>query len=110
MVPFDYEKVIASVKKTGRILIAGDACDRGSYLSDLARNIADFCFDDLDAPPVVLGSRNWITPAFELEADFFPQPDWFVDVIHERILPLPGHTAQRSFTDVELLRRAKHGV
>jgi 2-oxoisovalerate dehydrogenase E1 component len=110
MVPFDYEKVIASVKKTGRILIAGDACDRGSYLSDLARNIADFCFDDLDAPPVVLGSRNWITPAFELEEHFFPQPDWFVDIVHERILPLAGHTPKRSFTDVELLRRSKHGV
>ena len=36
MVPFNYEKVIASVKKTGKILLASDACDRGSYLNDLA--------------------------------------------------------------------------
>ena len=29
LVPFNYEKVLASVKKTGRIVIAGDACARG---------------------------------------------------------------------------------
>ena len=40
LVPFNYEKVIASVKKTGRIIIAGDASARGSYLNDLAANIA----------------------------------------------------------------------
>jgi 2-oxoisovalerate dehydrogenase E1 component len=110
MVPFDYEKVIASVKKTGKILLASDACDRGSYLNDLARNINDLCFDYLDAPAVVLGSRNWITPAFELEEHFFPQADWFIDLIHERILPIPGYTPTRSFNDTEMLRRAKLGV
>ena len=110
MVPFNYAKVIESVKKTGRILLASDACDRGSYLSDIARNINDFCFDDLDAPAVVLGSRNWITPAFELEEHFFPQKDWIIDIIHERILPIPGHTPRRSFTDVELARRNQLGV
>ncbi len=110
MVPFNYEKVIASVKKTGKILLASDACDRGSYLNDLARNINDLCFDDLDAPAVVLGSRNWITPAYELEEHFFPQVDWFIDIIHERILPIPGYTPTRSFNDVEMMRRARLGV
>lgn len=110
MVPFNYEKVVASVKKTGKILLSSDACDRGSYLNDLARNINDLCFDDLDAPAVVLGSRNWITPAYELEEHFFPQKDWFIDIIHQRILPIPGYTPTRSFNDVELMRRAKLGV
>jgi len=73
LVPFNYEKVIQSVKKTGRIVIAGDASERGSFLNDLARNITDLAFDYLDAPPAVLGSRNWITPAYELEYAFFPQ-------------------------------------
>jgi len=110
MVPFDFEKVVASVKKTGKILLSSDACDRGSYLNDLARNINDLCFDYLDAPAVVLGSRNWITPAYELEEHFFPQKDWFIDIIHERIQPIPGYTPTRSFNDVELMRRAKLGV
>jgi len=110
MVPFNYDKVIESVKKTGKIIVAGDACDRGSYLSELARNIGDFCFNDLDAPVVVLGSRNWITPAYELEDSFFPQTSWFVDIFHERIQPIPGYIADKSFTDVELIRRNKLGV
>lgn len=110
MVPFNYEKVMASVKKTGKIIVAGDACDRGSYLSELARTINDLCFDDLDAPAVVLGSRNWITPAFELEEYFFPQASWFVDIFHERIQPIPGYVADKSFTDVEMIRRNKLGV
>lgn len=110
MVPFNFEKVVESVKKTGKILLSSDACDRGSYLNDLARNINDLCFDDLDAPAVVLGSRNWITPAYELEDHFFPQADWFVDIIHERIMPIAGYTPTRSFGDVEMIRRGKLGV
>lgn len=110
LVPFNFEKVIESVRKTGRIVLASDACERGSYLNDLARNINDLCFDHLDAPAVVLGSRNWITPAFELEEHFFPQADGFIDIIHERLLPLPGHAPRHSFTDVEMMRRAKLGV
>ncbi|MHB1453267.1 MAG: alpha-ketoacid dehydrogenase subunit alpha/beta [Saccharofermentanales bacterium] len=110
MVPFNFEKVIESVRKTGKIVLSSDACDRGSYLNDLARNINDLCFDDLDAPAVVLGSRNWITPAYELEEHYFPQPDWFVDIIHQRIMPIPGYTPNRSFSDVEMIRRGKLGV
>src|SRR5690606_36581828 len=74
LVPFNYEKVIESVKKTGKIIIAGDATERGSFLNDLATNISQLTFDYLDAPVCVLGSRNWITPAHELEDSFFPQP------------------------------------
>ena len=110
LVPFNYEKVLASVKKTGRIIISGDASARGSFLNDLARNITELAFDDLDAPPVVIGSRNWITPCYELEDAFFPQPDWFLDAIHEKIVPLNGHVVTRNFTDGEQLRRAKAGI
>ncbi|MFY9296656.1 MAG: thiamine pyrophosphate-dependent enzyme [Caldicoprobacterales bacterium] len=110
LVPFNYEKVLESVKKTGRILLASDACERGSYLNDMARNISELAFDYLDAPPVVLGAKNWITPAFELEEYFFPQPDWFIDIIHERILPLKGHVVKNNFTKNEQIRCNRLGV
>ncbi len=57
----------------------------------MAQTITELAFDYLDAPPVVVGSRNWITPAYEMEEYFFPQPDWILDAINERILPLNGH-------------------
>jgi len=110
LVPFNYEKVIASVKKTGRILISGDATARGSFLNDLARNITELAFDYLDAPPVVVGSRNWITPAYELEEAFFPQPEWFIDAIHEKIVPLKGHVSGQNYSDLEQIRRNKLGI
>lgn len=110
LVPFNYEQVIESVKKTGRILISGDACQRGSFMNDMAQNISELAFDYLDAPPVVVGSRNWITPAYELEEHFFPQASWMIDAIHEKMLPLKGHTTTNNFTSLEQLRRGKMGV
>lgn len=110
LVPFNYEKVIESVKKTGKIIIASDACARGSFLNDMATNISQLAFDYLDAPVCVLGSRNWITPAHELETAFFPQASWFIDMIHQRIQPLKGYVPMQNFTDGEMERRAKKGI
>jgi 2-oxoisovalerate dehydrogenase E1 component len=110
LVPFNYEKVLESVKKTGRILLTSDACERGSHLKDMAQTISELAFDYLDAPPVVIGARNWITPAYELESHFFPQPTWIIDAIHEKILPLKGHTPLTNFTPGEQIRLNKLGV
>lgn len=110
IVPFNYEKVIESVKKTGRILLASDACERGSHLKDIAQNISELAFDYLDAPPVVVGAQNWITPAHELEEFFFPQAEWIIDAIHEKILPLKGHVTKTNFTKNEKLRAQRLGV
>jgi 2-oxoisovalerate dehydrogenase E1 component len=110
LVPFDYNLVLESIKKTGRILLASDACTRGSYLRDVASNIAELAFDDLDAPPVVVGSRNWITPAYEMEEYFFPQPEWILDAIHERIIPLNGHKVTTDWSVGTQLKRNRLGV
>jgi 2-oxoisovalerate dehydrogenase E1 component len=110
LTPLDYSVILESVRKTGRVLLTSDACQRGSYLNDVAQHIAELAFDDLDAPPVVVGSRNWITPAYELEKFFFPQPEWLLDAIHEKIVPLPGHAVSSNRTTVEHLRIAKQGI
>ncbi|MCS6771027.1 MAG: thiamine pyrophosphate-dependent enzyme [Kiritimatiellae bacterium] len=108
--PLDYDPLIESVRKTGRVLIAGDASERGSMMQTIAANLAQFCFDDLDAPPVVVGSRNWITPCAEMEEVFFPQAEWIVDAVHERILPLKGHTPTTNQTLAEHARRQRLGI
>lgn len=110
LTPLKYEKILESVKKTGRVVLASDACQRGSYLNDVAQNISEMAFDYLDAPPVVVGSKNWITPASELEKEFFPQSSWIIDAIHEKILPLKGHVVKNNFTDVEHLRLSSLGI
>jgi 2-oxoisovalerate dehydrogenase E1 component len=110
LVPFNYQPVIESVKKTGKIVLASDASSRGSFLKEMAHTITELAFDYLDAPPVVVGSRNWITPAFEMEEYFFPQPDWIIDAIHEKIMPLKGHSAKHDFSDQKSIELNKEGI
>jgi 2-oxoisovalerate dehydrogenase E1 component len=57
-----------------------------------------------------VGSRNWITPAAEMEQLYFPQTEWIIDAVHERILPLPGYTPATVQTAGDLLRRNRLGV
>jgi len=106
----NYDFIIESIKKTGKLLLASDACERGSFLHTIASNIQTFAFDYLDAPVTIVGSRNWITPAAEMEHLFFPQVDWIIDAVHERILPLSGYTPVTVQTTGDLLRRNNSGV
>jgi 2-oxoisovalerate dehydrogenase E1 component len=108
--PLNLDPIVESVRKTGRLLLASDAVERGSFLHTLAGNVGRVAFNYLDAPPVVVGSRNWITPATELEDTFFPQPEWILDAIHEQIVPLDGHQVSTNQTNGELLKRYRGGV
>jgi 2-oxoisovalerate dehydrogenase E1 component len=108
--PLHYEALIESAKKTGRVLLTGEAVERGCVMQSIAANLTQLAFDALDAPPVVVGSRNWITPAAELESMFFPQPEWILDAIHERILPLDGYEPSTNQTHGELARRLRFGI
>jgi 2-oxoisovalerate dehydrogenase E1 component len=108
--PLDYDLIVESVKKTGRLVLASDAAERGSFLHTVASNVQTLAFDYLDAPVAVVGSRNWITPAAEQEELYFPQKDWILDAIHERVLPLPGRAPATVQTALDLARRARKGV
>ncbi len=108
--PLNYDVIIESVKKTGKLVLASDACERGSFLHTVASHVTQAAYDYLDGPVVVVGSRNWITPAAEMESMFFPQKEWLIDAIHERLYPLPGHEVSTNQSAAELLRRSREGV
>ena len=110
LVPLDYTKIIESVKKTGKVVLVSDACARGCFMNDVAKNIMELCFDDLDAPPVVIGAKNWITPPYEFDEFFFPQASWIIDAINDKLVPLEGRVSTTGCTEAEALRRAKEGV
>lgn len=110
LVPFNYGPVIESVKKTGRIVLTSDATSRGSFLKEMAQTITELAFDYLDAPPVVVGSRNWITPAFEMEEYFFPQTAWILDTIHQKVLPLKGHVITTDYSVEKSIDLNKNGI
>ncbi|MBN2713699.1 MAG: dehydrogenase [Planctomycetes bacterium] len=108
--PLNYDMLVESVKKTGYCLMSSDACERGSYLHNVASNLTTLAFDWLDAPVAVVGAKNWITPAAEQEDSFFPQPHWLVDAVHTRLIPLKGHEPITNWTEGEMLRTNRLGV
>ena len=103
--PLDYETILTSVKKTGKVLLVGSATERGSFMHTVASHITEQAFAYLDAPPVVLGAQNWITPPAELEGAFFPNADAILDTIDQCLIPLAGHTPTTTQTAAEKMRR-----
>jgi len=81
LVPFDYEPLIASVSKTGRLLIVSEASERGSFAMTLATTVSQAAHADLAAPVRVLGAPNWIVPGAEMESTYFPGVDDVLDVV-----------------------------
>lgn len=57
IVPFDRECVFDSVKKTSRVLIAHEDVLFGGFGAEIAAQIADNCFMDLDAPIKRVGMK-----------------------------------------------------
>ena len=110
IVPFDYEPVIESLRKTHRLVVTSDACERNSFLNTVAANVALMAMDELDAPVGIVGSRNWVTPSVELEDTFFPHADWILDEIHTNILPLPGYAPTTDRSPSKRIRDARLGV
>jgi len=109
-VPFDHEVLYNSVKKTGKLILASDACERGSYLHTIAGQITQIAFDYLDAPVCVVGAHNWIVPPAEMETDYFPQPEWLLDAYHTQIKPLPGYQPLIDRTVQEFIKLSKYGI
>lgn len=108
--PLKYEMIIESVKKTGRVVLVTDGAERGSYMHTVASNIQRLAFAYLDAPVVVVGSKNWITPPAEMEQYYFEHADSIVDAIHEQILPIKDYVPKNNYTDGEFYRTSSQGV
>ena len=72
--PLDTESIFKSVKKTGRVLIINEDSIFGSIASDIAAQIAEECFEYLDAPIKRLGSMETPIPFTQnLESQYLPK-------------------------------------
>jgi 2-oxoisovalerate dehydrogenase E1 component len=45
-----------------------------------------------------------------MESIFFPQKEWIIDAIHERLYPLPGHQVTTNQKISELIKRNQLGL
>jgi 2-oxoisovalerate dehydrogenase E1 component len=80
LVPLDLETVLASVRKTGRCVVASQSVNVGSFTGEVASQIVEKAFDYLDAPVVRVGARDGIAPqSHVLEAAFLPNAQDMVE-------------------------------
>lgn len=63
LVPFDADALIASVHKTGRLVIVHEAPVRGGFGGEVAAIAAEKCFGSLKAPIMRIGSLNSPIPS-----------------------------------------------
>ena len=84
LVPLDRAAILASVRKTRRLLVVHEAIKRGGYGGEIAALVAEEAFDDLDAPPRRLaGVETPIPYAAHLERGVIPQVEDLVRVAKE---------------------------
>ncbi len=73
LVPLDMETILASVRKTGKCVVASHCVSIGSFTAEIASRIMAEAFDYLDAPVVRVGAKDGIAPqAYSLEHAFLP--------------------------------------
>ncbi len=81
LVPLDEETILASVRKTGRLVVIDEGRDRASAASHIAAVIADQGFDSLKAPVKRVTVPNVAMPyAPNAEARVFPNEERIVSV------------------------------
>ncbi|MCU0505364.1 MAG: alpha-ketoacid dehydrogenase subunit beta, partial [Chloroflexi bacterium] len=82
LVPLDMETVLASVRKTGRCVVAAQAVLIGSFVNEIVARVQAEAFDDLDGPVGRIGAANGISPQAEgLEKAFLPNADDIVRAV-----------------------------
>lgn len=62
LVPLDFDTIAESVKKTGRVIITHESCERNGYGAEVAAEIAEKLFDELDAPILRVCGANIPVP------------------------------------------------
>ena len=73
LVPLDMGAVLASVRKTGRCVVASQAVLMGSFVNEIVARVQAEAFDDLDGPVGRIGAANGISPQAQgLEEAFLP--------------------------------------
>ena len=62
LVPWDRDAVLASVRKTGRLLVLHEASRTGGFGAEIASEVSEAAFSHLDAPPVRVGGADLPIP------------------------------------------------
>jgi pyruvate dehydrogenase E1 component beta subunit len=79
--PIDWEPLLASVRKTGRLVVAQEASGFVSVGSEIAATVAERTFYTLQAPPLRVSGFDVPFPPSKLEHLFLPDADRVLEAV-----------------------------
>ena len=79
--PIDYAPIIASVQKTGRLVVASEAPGSVSILAEIAATVTERVFYSLEAPVLRVSSFDTPFPPAKLETVYLPDADRVLEAV-----------------------------
>lgn len=89
LAPIDYAPVVASVRKTGRLVVTHEAGQSGGLGAEIAASITERCFNYLEAAPVRVTGFDVPYPYSKVEMHHLPSLDRILDGV-DRALGRPN--------------------
>jgi 2-oxoisovalerate dehydrogenase E1 component beta subunit len=83
--PIDFSAIEASVRRTGRLVIAHEAPQTAGLGAEIAATITERCFNYLEAAPVRVTGHDIVYPPAKLEKHHVPDLDRILDGV-DRVL------------------------
>jgi 2-oxoisovalerate dehydrogenase E1 component beta subunit len=79
--PLDYEPIVRSVEKTGRLIVAQEAPGNVSVGSEIAATVTERAFYSLEAPVLRVSGFDAPFPPAKLESVFLPDADRILEAV-----------------------------
>ncbi len=86
--PVDYDSVAASVRKTGRVVVAHEASREAGVAAEVIASITERCFEYLESAPLRVTGHDIPYPPAKLEKYHLPDLDRILDAV-DRVLDRP---------------------
>ncbi len=86
LAPLDLDTIVASVRKTGHLVIAHEAVETGGIGAEIAARVQEAAFNELAAPVLRVGAPFAPVPtSIALERAFVPGEDQVIDAVRQSI-------------------------
>lgn len=79
--PIDYDTILESVRRTGRLVVAQEAPGSVSVGSEIAATVAERAFFSLEAPVLRVSGYNTPFPVAKLESTYLPDVDRILEAV-----------------------------
>ncbi|CAD5139106.1 pyruvate dehydrogenase (E1 beta subunit) [Microbacterium sp. Nx66] len=86
--PVDYDSIAASVRKTGRVIVAHEASREAGLAAEVIASVTELCFQYLESPPLRVTGHDVPYPPAKLEKYHLPDLDRILDAV-DRVMDRP---------------------